>query len=161
MRQIDGWVATARETLSLPVSRSAQVWVPWADGPERAGAEVLVSLTEFRADSAGTLPGMFAAGLRLRMGWFAMPGAVGLWLWSRPGSLRAGSVSVWHDEQSLTRFVRLPEHGRIVRRFHQRGEVAAVTWSQPWAGPAELRAAVAPIVADGPPRAPDLRLRRS
>jgi hypothetical protein len=76
----------------------------------RSSDDVVISFTEFRAESLLGLPAIFAAGLRLRQGWFAMEGAVGLFLWTQPRAGRGGSVSVWRDAPSLNRFVRLPLH---------------------------------------------------
>ena len=44
----------------------------------------MVSVTEFLAYRRRELPGVALKGLNMRMGWYAMPGAVGLWLWSLP-----------------------------------------------------------------------------
>jgi hypothetical protein len=92
---------------------------------------------------------VFADGLRLRQGWFAMPGAVGLWLWTRPWQRRGGSVSVWRDAESLTRFVRLPRHAATIHRFHRRVSVTEKSWTQPWDNARALRETVEPLLADG------------
>jgi hypothetical protein len=63
------------------------------------------------------------------MGWWAMPGAVGLWLWSLPTSARGGSVSVWTSEDDLRRFVGLPKHVDVMRRNRNRGTVKSTTWT--------------------------------
>jgi hypothetical protein len=126
------------------------IWVPWAPGPERvrADTELLVSVTEFTARRPSTLPGVFAYGLRLRQGWFAMDGAVGLFLWSQPGQLRGGSVSVWRDEAALRRFVRLPLHAAIVRKFRDRVGVKSTSWTQISVQPAELKLASARLLTN-------------
>jgi hypothetical protein len=51
----------------------------WAPGPA-SGADnaVVVSVTDFTAHRIRDLPGIALTGMRLRMGWYAMPGAVGL-----------------------------------------------------------------------------------
>ncbi|HZZ50300.1 MAG TPA: hypothetical protein VFE65_25710 [Pseudonocardia sp.] len=125
------------------------IWVPWTPGPERirADTELFVSVTEFTARRARSLPGVFAYGLRLRAGWFAMDGAVGLFLWSQPSRLRGGSVSVWRDEASLRRFVRLPLHAEIVRRFRGRVGVKSTSWTQMSVHPAELKLASTRLLA--------------
>jgi hypothetical protein len=88
-----------------------------------------VSVTEFKADRFRDLPGIWLTGLRLQMGWWAMPGAVGLWLWSLPTSARGGSVSVWTSEDDLRRFVGLPKHVDVMRRNRNRGTVKSTTWT--------------------------------
>ena len=96
--------------------------VPAKDGP------VLVSVTDFRVDRRGVLAGVAVQGMRMRMGWYAMPGAVGLWLWSLPASSRSGSISVWSSEEDLERFVNLPHHVDIMSRYGPRGTVRSTTW---------------------------------
>jgi hypothetical protein len=64
----------------------------------------------------------------MRTGWYGMPGAVGMWLWSLPTGPRAGSISVWASEDDLKRFVSLPHHVEIMRRYGPRGAVRSTTW---------------------------------
>lgn len=47
-----------------------------------------------RRSSAAASPrscAVYLTGLRLREGWYAMPGAVGMWLWGQPLAGRGGS----------------------------------------------------------------------
>jgi hypothetical protein len=102
----------------------------WAPGPATgANGAVVVSVTEFTARRFRDLPGIWLTGLRLRMGWWALPGAVGLWLWSAPTSARGGSVSVWTSEEHLRGFVGLPLHLAVMRRNRSRGTVRSTTWT--------------------------------
>jgi hypothetical protein len=102
---------------------------PWTAGPaDPSGGPVVVSVTEFLADRRRDLPGVWLRGLRMRMGWYAMPGAVGLWLWSLPATARGGSISVWASESDLDAFVSLPHHVAIMRRYGDRGTVRSTTW---------------------------------
>ena len=99
-------------------------------GPVDPGdAPVVVSVTEYSAQHRRTLPGAAANGLRMRMGWYAMSGAVGLWLWMRPAAARGGSISVWTSEHDLERFINLPHHVDIMRRYGSRGTVRSTTWT--------------------------------
>ena len=102
---------------------------PWTAGPE-AGSDsgVVVSVTDFAAHRRRDVPLVASTGLRLRLGWFAMPGAVGLWLWSHPLAARSGSISVWTGEEDLQRFIRLPAHVAVMRRFRDRGTVRSTSW---------------------------------
>ncbi|MHB8696275.1 MAG: hypothetical protein ACYDHH_34105 [Solirubrobacteraceae bacterium] len=106
------------------------ILTPWAPGPvtDPAGA-VVVSVTEFAAHRVRDLPGIWLTGLQLRMGWWAMPGAIGLWLWSVPTSAKGGSVSVWTSQDDLRRFVGLPRHIEVMRRNRERGTVRSTTWT--------------------------------
>jgi hypothetical protein len=99
-------------------------------GPVDPGdASVVVSLTEFSADHRRVLPGVALRGLRMRMGWYAMPGAVGMWLWMMPVGGRGGSISVWASEEDLDRFVNLPHHVDIMKRYGDRGTVRSTVWT--------------------------------
>lgn len=90
---------------------------------------VVVSVTEFSADHRRDLPGVLLKGLRMRLGWYAMPGAVGLWLWSLPAKAIGGSISVWQTEDDLERFIGLPHHVDIMQRYGSRGTVRSTKWS--------------------------------
>lgn len=102
----------------------------WTPGPVDPGdAQVAVSVTEFSAYRRRTLPGVAVRGMRMRLGWYAMPGAVGMWLWMVPVAARGGSISVWASEADLERFVTLPHHVRIMQRYGDRGAVRSNTWT--------------------------------
>ena len=99
-------------------------------GPYAPGEQpVVVSVTEFRSHHPLDMPGVAAKGIRMRYGWYAMTGAVGLWLWSLPATARGGSISVWDSEDSLERFIGLPHHVEIMNRYRSRGTVRSHTWS--------------------------------
>ncbi len=101
----------------------------WAPGPaDGAQGDVLVSVTDFTTSSVRYSPDIIRSGLRLRKGWFAMPGAIGLWLWSLPLVARSGSISVWEYEEDLRRFVALPLHAAIMRRNRPRGSLRSTSW---------------------------------
>jgi hypothetical protein len=101
----------------------------WMPGPVNGGdGPVVVSVTEFAAHSLRHLPGVAYNGMRMREGWYAMPGAVGLWLWSLPAAGRGGAISVWTDAEALQRFIGLPHHVDIMRRYGGRGDVRSTSW---------------------------------
>jgi hypothetical protein len=105
------------------------VLAPWMPGPVNPlDKPVVVSVTEFSADHRRDLPGVLLKGLRMRLGWYAMPGAVGLWLWSLPARAVGGAISVWASEADLERFVGLPHHVNIMQRYGTRGTVRSTTW---------------------------------
>jgi hypothetical protein len=109
---------------------AAPVLTPWMPGPVDPGDDqVVVSVTEFSALHRRVLPGIAANGLRMRMGWYGMSGAVGMWLWVLPIAGRSGSVSVWASEDDLERFIGLPHHVDIMRRYGDRGTVRSTTWT--------------------------------
>jgi hypothetical protein len=93
------------------------------DGP------VVVSYTEFTVHHLRDVPGIAWAGLALRRGWWAMPGAIGVALYFDVRARRGGSVSAWTNAEDLRRFVALPRHVAIMRRYRTRGTVRAATWT--------------------------------
>jgi hypothetical protein len=114
---------TAAAALRVPVL------TPWMSGPVKSTiSPIIVSVTEFRAHHRRELPGIAVTGLHMRMGWYGMPGAVGMWLWSLPTAPRAGSISVWANEDDLERFISLPRHVGIMQRYGTRGTVRSTTW---------------------------------
>jgi heme-degrading monooxygenase HmoA len=122
--------STAIPTRSLtatPIGR--RFWLPWREGPAaRHTGPVTISLTDFKAHHARDLPRVYLAGLRLREGWYAMPGAIGLWLWGQPFERRGGSLTVWESKDDLRRFVSLPAHVAIMRRYRDSGTIESDTW---------------------------------
>src|SRR2546422_10475094 len=110
-----------------------------APGPDAGtSGPVAVSVTDFAMARWRHVPRVALTGLRLRMGWYAMPGAVGLWLWSLPARRRSGSISVWTGEDDLRRFVALPEHVAVMRRNRDRGHLRATTWRTERFAPGEI-----------------------
>lgn len=115
---------------SATAAAAAPLMTSWMPGPvDPRDAPVVVSVTEFSAHHRRELPGVAVNGLRMRMGWYAMPGAVGMWLWMMPVSGRGGSVSVWASEEDLERFITLPHHVDIMRRYGDRGTVRSTMWT--------------------------------
>jgi hypothetical protein len=90
---------------------------------------VLVSLTEFRARSWRYFPAMAWIGLGLRAGWYGLPGAVGLYRWTDVSQRCVGSLSVWTDEANLRRWIGLPRHVRVMRRYRPRGTARSTSWT--------------------------------
>lgn len=105
------------------------VLMPWKPGP-REGPEgpVVVSVTDFLAQSAQDVQQIYAQGMELGETWPVLHGAVGVWLWGRPAQRRGGSISVWDTEQDMRRFVRWPVHARIMRNWRGRVHVATDLW---------------------------------
>jgi hypothetical protein len=52
-----------------------------------------------------------------------------MWLWARPTAGRSGSISVWASEEDLERFISLPHHVDIMRRYGDRGTVRSTMWT--------------------------------
>ena len=57
-----------------------------------------------------------------------MPGAIGVLLYADPAKKRGGSLSVWASEDDLRRFVALPRHVAIMRRYRERVSVRSAMW---------------------------------
>ncbi|MBE8516748.1 hypothetical protein ILP97_04315 [Amycolatopsis sp. H6(2020)] len=114
--------------MNLP-AHPTRIWFRWQPGPEhRTTGPVVVSLTDFRMHSLRSLPGIARAGTRLSLGWYGLPGAVGLFLWMDPVRRRAGSLSVWTDRAALRRWVGLPLHVTIMRRYRPLGTNRSALW---------------------------------
>jgi hypothetical protein len=104
----------------------------WIPGPEDSTeSSVVVSFTDFRASVDEDLAEIYRTGIDLAQNWPIMNGAVGLWLWGKPGEMRGGSVSVWRTDHDLRRFVRWPVHTAIVKAWRPRIEIEAERWADP------------------------------
>lgn len=109
-------------------ARTAIVRAPWRAGPVRGHrGQVVISATKLVLAQQRDRPPAILAGLRLREGWYAMPGALGLSLWASPGA--SGSISAWTDQDSLRAFVGLPAHIKIMRAYRDRGQLVSTTWT--------------------------------
>ncbi len=95
----------------------------------RTDGTVIVSLTEFTARRRRDLPAIARDGLALSRGWWAMPGAIGVLLYLDVIAGRGGSLSVWAAEEDLRRFIALPRHLAIMRKYSSRVTVRSATWS--------------------------------
>jgi hypothetical protein len=93
-----------------------------------ATRDVVISVTDYSPRRVWHTPGVYLIGARLRLGWYAMPGAVGLWLWALPWARRSGAISVWSSEEDLRRFVQLPLHVEVMRRYRDRGKMISTSW---------------------------------
>jgi hypothetical protein len=96
---------------------------PRTDGP------VVLSLTEFTSKRFRDLPGIARAGLGLRSGWWAMPGAIGVVLYAHPAQRQGGALSVWESEADLQRFVALPRHVAIMHAYRGRVTIRSAVWT--------------------------------
>jgi hypothetical protein len=107
------------------------VWLPWTAGPhEETAGWVLVSLTEFRAHAWRDLPRVTWIARGLRAGWYGLPGAVGLYLWTDLPQRCVGSLSVWTDAADLRRWIGLPRHVQVMRRYKPRGTSRSTQWTR-------------------------------
>jgi hypothetical protein len=101
----------------------------WFAGPhDGAQTPVVVSFTDFRADSEQDFQQIFGTGMKLRESWPIMRGAVGLWLWGKPAEFRGGALSFWERRDDLRRFVRWPVHTAIIKEWQGRIEVLSESW---------------------------------
>jgi|SRR5271155_3167075 hypothetical protein len=101
----------------------------WLAGPHHGTkSSVVVSFTDFRADSDEDFQRIFHTGMKLRESWPIMRGAVGLWLWGKPAEFCGGALSVWESRDDLRRFVRWPVHTAIIKEWRGRIEVFSDSW---------------------------------
>jgi hypothetical protein len=102
----------------------------WIPGPAADDSrDVLISVTDYSPRQFRHTAGVYLTGFRLRMGWYAMPGAIGMWFWALPWARRSGAISVWRSEEDLRRFVELPLHIDIMRRYGDRGTMITTSWT--------------------------------
>jgi hypothetical protein len=126
--------------ISLHSIRDVRVRTTWKRGPAAASSDghVLISYTEFTPHALRDLPRIYFAAERLRRACTELEGAVGVTTYWQLFKGRAGSVSAWEDEDALRRFVALPFHLEIMRRYRSRGSLRATEWR---AGSFDLSAA--------------------
>jgi hypothetical protein len=114
---------------------------PWRHGTARDHYDgLLVSYTEFTPDTMLDLPRIYLAAERLRRACSELEGAIGLTIYWQPLHRRGGSLSAWTSRDSLRRFVTLPYHLEIMRRYRTRGTVRSTEW---WAESLDIGEALA------------------
>lgn len=114
----------------------------WKEGPAPAGREpLLVSFTQFTPHRLRDMGSIWLAAEALGQELVAMPEAHGVVTYFQPGGRCVGSLSAWTEEAGLRRFVSLPSHLKVVRKFRDRGEALRSTkW---WVENFQLGAALA------------------
>ena len=111
----------------------------WKRGRAGAPASVLVSYTEFRPHRRRDVPGIWLAAEELATQLVGLEGAYGVLTYLQLRSGLVGSLSFWGEEAGLRRFVSLPQHLEVVRRYRNRGlPLRSAKWwtEEPRIGPA-------------------------
>jgi hypothetical protein len=94
----------------------------WKAGPAAdAPGPFLFSFTQFTPHRVRDLPAIWLAAERLSGELVEIEGACGVLVYFRPGRRSVGSLSAWTGEAALARFVSLPYHREIMRRYRPRG----------------------------------------
>lgn len=102
----------------------------WKRGSlEPGAASVHVSMNDYLIDRRRDIPRVAREGFRLRRRWPHTDGALGLWMAAFKGGRRQVSISVWRAPEDLRRFVRSPEHVRIMREFKDAGMLYTNAWT--------------------------------
>jgi hypothetical protein len=86
------------------------------------------------------IPRVAREGFRLRTNWPETEGALGLWMAAFRGGRRQVSISIWRGPEDLKRFVRSPEHLRIMREYRTTGALYTNAWAAERFDPAHLEA---------------------
>jgi hypothetical protein len=102
----------------------------WKSGSVEPGqGPVHVSMNDYLIHRTWDVLRVARVGLRLRSRWPETEGAIGLWFAAFRWGYRQVSISVWRSPDDLKRFVRSPEHARIMREFRGVGSLITTTWS--------------------------------
>jgi hypothetical protein len=106
-----------------------RIRLPWKRGPAAPDGTVFVSATRFEYSRLRDMPVVAVFAQWLRWAWDARPGAVGLFVAAEPHRRVTYSLSVWKSEEDLRRFLRSPEHVKVVRAYKRRlDETRSVSW---------------------------------
>jgi hypothetical protein len=111
----------------------------WLSGPsDGTHSTVVVSFTDFPADSENDWQQIAELGMQLAGSWLIMRGAVGRWLWGKPGEWRGGSLSVWDSRADLRRFIRWQVYVAIMKNWRGRIRVQSASWDDERFAPARV-----------------------
>lgn len=89
----------------------------------------MISMTTITVERWRDMPSLYVAGLRFRRTWPTVGGAVGVLYWARPWDRSSGAVAAWRTPDDFRRFIDLPVHLELMRRYGGRGEVTIESWS--------------------------------
>ncbi|MEV5652451.1 hypothetical protein AB0L57_29740 [Nocardia sp. NPDC052254] len=105
----------------------------WKPGPARdAEGPFMISLTQFTTTHIADIPDIWRASERLGNQLAQIEGAVGVLTYIRPMRRQVGSLSIWTDQRGLSKFIGLPYHVEIMRKYKTRGlPIRSATW---WTG---------------------------
>jgi hypothetical protein len=104
------------------------VTLPMKPGPVVLGdAPVTVSATCLRWRRTVDLAALALPSLRMRAAWPEVEGAVGLAIAVEPLRVATWSLSVWHDEEDLRRFLGSPAHVAAMKAHRRRLSSSAST----------------------------------
>jgi hypothetical protein len=113
----------------MRVDRDPRARTSWRSGPAAASpGPFFISYTEYTPRHAADVVGIYLAARRLMAECAELEGAVGLATYWQLRRWRGGSLSVWEGPEALRRFVRLPFHIEIMRRYRSRGTVQSTEW---------------------------------
>jgi hypothetical protein len=102
----------------------------WRDGSRGSpDGPVHVSMNDYLIHRRRDIPRVLWTGLRLRRRWPQTNGALGLWMAASRAGRRQVSVSIWESPEDLRRFVRSPEHRKVMRKFRDAGTLYTNAWT--------------------------------
>ncbi len=126
---LDHRCPTERVPLLRDPIRDLRLRTGWRPGPAADhDGMLLISYTEFTPDRLRDMAGVYLAAERLSDAIAELEGAVGVTTYWQLLRGRGGSLSAWVDEEALRRFVGLPYHREIMRRYRTRGGLRACQW---------------------------------
>lgn len=86
-------------------------------GPAAGHGTVFLSATRFCYGHMRHMPFVIWHGLRLRSGWGAVEGAVGMYSGASLRTCTTYTVSAWTSPEALSRWLRSPAHAALMRGF--------------------------------------------
>ena len=105
--------------MGIVILKPNAIWK--AGSPEPPAGPVHVSMNDYLIHRLRDIPRVAREGFRLRGNWPETEGALGLWFAAFRGGRRQVSISIWREPEDLKRFVRSPEHLRIMREYRTTG----------------------------------------
>lgn len=81
----------------------------------------MISMTQYTTTQVTDVPAIWRASERLGDQLAMIDGAVGVLTYFRPAHRQVGSLSIWADDRGLAKFMGLPYHVEIMRKYRPRG----------------------------------------
>ncbi|MFQ6392818.1 hypothetical protein ACLMAJ_05155 [Nocardia sp. KC 131] len=81
----------------------------------------MISMTQYTTSQVTDIPAIWRASERLGDQLAQIDGAVGVLTYIRPARRQVGSLSIWADDRGLAKFMGLPYHVEIMKKYRPRG----------------------------------------
>lgn len=94
--------------------------IPWTSPKNQAHISTLTQISRLELARARDVPGFLIAALRIRRVALQTPGVGGISLRAQPLRRTFWTLSTWHDETAIGKFMRSEDHRAVMVKYRNR-----------------------------------------